>query len=112
MILTSDLGVVRKDCRQHTALDVIGSQMGRARAEATILVQRKAAAAIQDSELVHVDVHASLVPARQLRPGAQANDRDSHKMNDNAASWQARRAGATPPGSEIAGSRLTGSIAR
>jgi len=85
MILTSDLGVVRKHRREHTALEVLGSQVRCARAEATISVQREAAAVIQDSELVHVDVHASLVSARQLRPRAQANDRDTHKVNDNEA---------------------------
>jgi hypothetical protein len=33
---------------------------------------------------VHVDVHARLVFARQLRPRAQPNDRDTHRANDNA----------------------------
>ncbi len=55
-------------------------------------MQREAAAVIQHSELPHVDFHASLVPACQFRPRAQANDSGSHKMNDNAAA-PAGRAG-------------------
>lgn len=39
MILTSDLCIVRKHCREHTSLSMLGSQMRRACAEATILVQ-------------------------------------------------------------------------
>jgi hypothetical protein len=89
MIFASDLGVVREHCRQHTPLGVIGSHMRRAGAEATRLVQRHAAAVIQDRELVHVDVHPLLVFTRQLRPRAQANDRDTHKANDNASSLRA-----------------------
>jgi hypothetical protein len=49
------------------------------------------AAVTQDRELVHIDVHTSLVPARQLRPRTQANDRDPHKMNDNVAGMGCRR---------------------
>jgi hypothetical protein len=59
------------------------------------LVQRKAAAVIQDGELVHVDVHASLISMRQLRPRAEANDRNTHSVNDNA----------TPPAAGSAGPR-------
>src|SRR5207302_7032479 len=85
MILTSDLGIVRKHRREHTALEVLGGQVRSARAEAAVVVQREAGAVIQDSELVHVDVHASIVSARQLRPRAEANDRDAHEVNDNAS---------------------------
>ena len=84
MILTSDLGVVRKHRREHTALEVLGGQVRSARAEAAVSVQREAAAVIQDSELAHVDVHACLVSARKLRPRAEDNDRDAHEVNDNA----------------------------
>jgi hypothetical protein len=83
VIFTSDLGVVREHCRQHTPLGVIGCHMCRAGAEATLLVQRHAAAVIQDRELVHVDVHPLLGFTRQLRPRAQANNRDTHTANDN-----------------------------
>jgi len=54
-------------------------------------MQRQAAAVTQDRELVHIDVHTPLVPARQLRPRTQANDRDPHKMNDNVAGMGCRR---------------------
>jgi len=66
VILTSDLSVVRKHCRQHTALSVIGSHTRRAGAEATLLVQRKTAAVIQDRKLVHVNAHTLLVFTRQF----------------------------------------------
>ena len=84
VIFTSDLGVVRKHCRQHTALGVISSQVRRASAETTILVQRHPAAIIQGRELVHVEVHTPVALTRQLHPRAQANDRDTHTANDNA----------------------------
>ena len=86
VIFISDLGVVWKHCRQHTPLSMLGSHVRRAGAEATILVQRKTAAVIQHRELMHVDVHASLIPVRQLRPRTQANNRDTHKVNASATS--------------------------
>ena len=87
--VTGDLGVVWKHCRQHTLLGVIGSHARRTGAEATLLVHRKTAAIIQDRNLVHIDVHALLVLARQLRPRAQANDGHTHRANDNATSLRA-----------------------
>jgi len=84
MILTSDLCIVPKHCREHTSLSMPRSQMRRTCGEPTILVQRKTAAVIQHRKLMHVNVHASLIPARQLRPRTQANDRDTHKVNASA----------------------------
>ena len=63
VILTSGLGVVWKDCREHTSLDVIATRVCRAAAEASISLQRK----------------ASLAPrTRQLRLRADADYRDTH----------------------------------
>jgi len=90
-----DLGVVRKHRREHTTIDMLSSQVRRARAKATILVQRQTATIVQDRELVHIDVHPPMVPARQLRPRTQANDRDTHTVNDSATS-PARRIGRCP----------------
>jgi len=39
VILTSGLGVVWKDCREHTSLDVIATRVCRAAAEASISLQ-------------------------------------------------------------------------
>jgi hypothetical protein len=47
-------------------------------------VQRHTATIIQDGELVHVEVHTMPVPARQLRPRAQAHNRDTHMVDDTA----------------------------
>jgi hypothetical protein len=66
VILTSDLSVIRKHCHQHTPLSVIGSHTRRAGAEATLLVQHKTAAVIQDRKLAHVNVHTLLVLTHQL----------------------------------------------
>lgn len=68
--LPSDLGVVWKHGRWHAALGMLGSHVRRAGAEATVSVQRQAAAVSQDGELMHVDVHALLALMRQLRPRA------------------------------------------
>jgi hypothetical protein len=98
VIFTSDLGVVRKHCRQHTALGVIGSHVRRAGAETTILVQRHTATIFQGRELVHVEVHAPVVLTRQLHPRAQANDRGTHRASYNATSLRALPVDpATPP---------------
>ena len=86
MILASDLGIVRKHCRKDTSPGMLGTQVRRTRAEATIFVQRKTAAVLQDRKFVHTDAHAPLIPARQLRPRAQANDRAAHKVNASATS--------------------------
>jgi hypothetical protein len=50
-------------------------------AEATILVQRKTAPVSRHRELMHVDVHASLIPVRQSEPHAPVNVR-GHGTSD------------------------------